>query len=172
MKQLSLFCFIAFTLTLNYFSNALKSSINLKSSNRLNTKEFRGSLENCQVAKMDTYEIKAKCPKKGSDELESSWIDLNYCFKNDDGTLVHNPLDTRGANEFDDNCEHFYTLVSTVKYYKKKDNGKSSTREEDKKNPYYINGYCSKNNGKQGWSYLNVYDYVYYKEDGNMSCEK
>ena len=62
-------------------------------------------------------------------------------------------------------------MVDEVYVYKTNWKGDTKTKKLEKDDPYYINGYCYKNNGKKGWSYLNVYDYVYYEEDGKISCQ-
>jgi hypothetical protein len=150
--------------------NCSTSTKKLKTSKSSKTQTFKGNLKDCTVKKIDLYSIKANCPIQGSTKTESSWVDFDFCFKNDDGQLIHRPFDTRGTNPLKDNCEHFYSLVDEVTVYYKNKWGKTKSKTETKDGPYYINGYCDKNNGKQGWSNLDVYDYVYYKEDGTISC--
>lgn len=172
MKHLTLLFLIAVMLTLNNYSNAIKSSKSLKAS-KTKVKAFKGNLEKCTVSNLskDEFSIKAECPIQNSESKKSSWIDLDSCFLNDDGQLSYTPRDPRGANLLKDNCRIFESLVKEVKYYKKKTNGDTVQRTKTFDDSSYINGYCLKNNGKEGWSYLNIYDYIYYKEDGTISCQ-
>lgn len=176
------FCLLTFLLISSFLIN---SSLVLKKTSK-NLKKMTSSshvLTKCTNVKQvsgSRTQMQADCPDSDN-TIVTSKIDLATCFYDNGGQLRYLPRDQEISGVYfwsiDSECEHLYMLVDKVTVYYK-DDGKTKSKVVQKDGPYYLNGYCykywntyqSSGKRKQGWSYINIYDYVFYDNDGELYC--